>query len=340
MCMLHGVIVLQVDAMPTCGFCEVRVGKADRTQHGARRRLGDAVHHHARIATRVVGRGPASSPFAALLFHVCSCLVGLQEPVSAICFSRSATISTPVSVITSAGDDPGGQLVAEQRHAEEYAEQRREHRQRRHAGHRVAMHQNEIPGVSEQAGAEHIECQRSPGAPVRIAYGGELPGFKDQAEDENQWCADEREPCLQLEGPDLLQPLHGHQADEPSSADRTTQASPCQNWNTCGSSPITMTPEKDSRMPSQRRQRTTSPRTTMDMSVANGTPSWPAMATVDTVSASCKSDQQQGKMQAAGKNRCDHQRAHLAAMPANEGRQDQRQACEAQRGEDQRLVPG
>ena len=56
MCMLHGVTMLQVDAMPTCGFA-----KSSSLKPTARSiaRLGacvSAVDHDARVATRVDAR--------------------------------------------------------------------------------------------------------------------------------------------------------------------------------------------------------------------------------------------------------------------------------------------
>ena len=53
MCMLHGVTMLQVDAMPTCGFAKSSSLKPDGAQHGAARRLREPIDDDARVAARV-----------------------------------------------------------------------------------------------------------------------------------------------------------------------------------------------------------------------------------------------------------------------------------------------
>ena len=45
MCMLQGVVMLQVEAMPICGFKKVFRDKTDRVQHRPARRLLDAVDY-------------------------------------------------------------------------------------------------------------------------------------------------------------------------------------------------------------------------------------------------------------------------------------------------------
>ena len=77
----------------------------------------------------------------------------------------------------------------------------------------------------------------------------------------------------------------------------TTSNRPCQEAKTSGLKPSTTMPTNESPMPSQRRQRIRSPSSATDSRVANGTPSWLAIATDDmfpdsatpvNISANCR----------------------------------------------------
>ena len=57
MCMLHGVTMFQVEAMPTCGFAKSASVKPDGAQHGAARRLRKTVDDHARVPAGIDAGG-------------------------------------------------------------------------------------------------------------------------------------------------------------------------------------------------------------------------------------------------------------------------------------------
>ena len=81
MCMLQGVRLAQVEAMPTCGLAKSASVKSDGAQHAARRGLLETIDHQPRVAARIGALG--------LRLHV---------PVSTMRRSRNVMMKTPTSV--------------------------------------------------------------------------------------------------------------------------------------------------------------------------------------------------------------------------------------------------
>ena len=166
MCMLQGVRLAQVEAMPICGLPKSASPKPDRAQHGARRRLLQAIDHQARILA-----GSVFCLFAAIDHLSPSRCYELrvparpesQLPVSTMRRSRQVMINTPTRVHSAADKEPArSRRSPRQITPITHREDRRQRRHRRDAGHRITLHQIEISGVRDQARADRRERKRTP----------------------------------------------------------------------------------------------------------------------------------------------------------------------------------